>query len=133
LEQLVRSPVHSRNPNVLRIEAVKALTSCGDAESIEVIQPFTKGSYFNALTATAINALSAITERHPETLDRTRAILVDAYPVPASKADQHQSRYCVSLAKTVHGALRKVDKREIAFPEEYTSDTRSQLVKSWQK
>jgi hypothetical protein len=27
-------PVHSRNPNVLRIEAVKALASCGDAESI---------------------------------------------------------------------------------------------------
>jgi HEAT repeat protein len=133
LEDLARRPARSRNPNVLRIRAVEALASCGDGESIEVIGPFTQGSYLNTLTTVAVNSLSAIAERHRDTRDRTRAILVEAFPVPSPEANQSHARYCTRLAKTVHSALQKATERQITFPEVYTAETRRQLIKRWQE
>ena len=60
LEEIVRLPTKSRNPNVLRISAVKALGSCGNTNSVDVIGPFAcSGDYRNGLTGVAVDAVVA--------------------------------------------------------------------------
>ena len=132
LESLVRQPAHSNNPNVLRSRAVEALAACGDAESVDAIRPFAKGSYLNMLTRTAVDSLAAIAGRHPETRDRVRQILVEAYPTPPPAPSQTHSRYCLHLARRVHSTLEKITGESKAFPDVYDSAAREKLVRSWQ-
>jgi len=133
LESLVRQPAHSNNPNVLRSRAVAALSACGDADSVDVIRPFAKGSYLNMLTRTAVDSLAAIASRHPEARDRVRQILVEAYPVPPSAPSQTHSRYCVRLAQRVHSALEKITGESRAFPDVYDSSAREKLMQGWRE
>lgn len=133
LESLVRQPVHSSNPNVLRIRAVEALATCGDSESVEVIGPLAKGSCLNMLTRTAVDSLVAIAGRYTEARERVRHILIEAYPKPALEPSQTQSRYCLSLAKRVHSSLQKVSGESRAFPADYDTASRERLIQSWQE
>ena len=131
LESLVRQPAHSNNPNVLRSRAVAALAACGDADSVDAIRPFAKGSYLNMLTRTAVDSLAAIASRHPEARDRVRQILVESYPAPPSDPNQVHSRYCLNLARRVHSALEKITGESRVFPDAYDSAAREKLVQSW--
>jgi hypothetical protein len=131
LESLVREPAHSNNPNVLRSRAVKALAACGDADSVDAIRPFTKGSYLNMLTRTAVDSLAVLVERHPEARDRVRQILIEAYPAPPSDPNQTHSHYCLLLARRVHSALEKITGASRTFPEVYDAAAREKLMQSW--
>ena len=131
LESLVREPAHSNNPNVLRSRAVKALAACGDAGSVDAVRPFTKGSYLNMLTRTAVDSLAVLVERHPEARDRVRQILIEAYPAPPSDPNRTHSHYCLLLAKRVHLALENITGESRAFPDVYDSAAREKLMQSW--
>ena len=117
LEELVWDPKDSLNPNVLRIRAVQALSTCGDARSVDVIAPFAKsGIYFNGLTKISIDALAAITERDKKARKPVDAILREAYPnPPKDPSNDREMRACVSLAKHIH--KKRGDKRP--FPDVY--------------
>ena len=133
LERLVRKPSNSKNPNVLRMRAVQALSTCGDAQSIDVIQPFTKGSYLNSLTKTAVDALAIIAERDPDAKQRVQRVLVESFPQPPSETMPTHSRLCVSLAKTVHRALERITDNSRPFPDDYDAATRNDLMQAWLK
>ena len=128
LEALVRLPRNSRNPNVLRMNAVKALAACGNADSVKVIAPHAaSGQYLNGLTGVSVDALAAIAERETEAASAVRDVLVRALPVPPTKPTATQKRYCERLAKRVHGALEKLTGKEVAFPSVYDRAARQKL------
>jgi hypothetical protein len=130
LESLVRDPVQSRNPNVLRIKAVAALATCGNRESIPVIQPLTGGSYLNGLTGTAIRSLTQIAKNDPAARTDVRRILVRSFPEQLEETPVH-ARYCAALAKVVNSALEDVTGQQQAFPETYDESTRRKLIDAW--
>lgn len=133
LEELVKRPTNSRNPNVLRINAVGALGACGDKGSVEVIAPFaSSGEFLNGLTGTSVNALVAIAERDQPAQKAVRDILIRSYPEPPADATAIQARYCVSLAKRVHTALERLSGTKVDFPDEYNRATRRELMGKWQ-
>ena len=132
LEQLLRSPDGSKNPNVLRIQAVGALARCGDAETVAVIAPFaSSGVYFNGLTGTSVDALVAIAERMPNARKAVCEVLASAFPEPEGQADERARRACRALAQRVHEALRIVTGEERPFPAEYDPATRKRLIEQW--
>jgi hypothetical protein len=131
LDAVVREPQESLNPNVLRIEAVKALAACGDAKSVEAIAPHaSSGAYRNGLTRIAVDALLAITERHPKAKAAAKKALARGYPEPA-KGDARERRMCESLAKHVHGALKKLTGKRVKFPDSYDAKAVAKLRKAW--
>ena len=66
LAEIVKRPTNSRNPNVLRINAVKALGACGDEKAVAVISRFaSSGEFLNGLTGVSVGALAAIAQRKP--------------------------------------------------------------------
>lgn len=134
LHALVRDPVASENPNVLRIRATKALARCGDASSLPIVAPFaTSGAYRNGLTNVAIQTVVTIAERAKCTPAAT-AILAEAYPpVPAATDDERERRMCEGLAKKVHETLGKLTGKQVAFPATYDAEARTRLVRSWQE
>jgi hypothetical protein len=131
LEAMLRTPKNSSNPNVLRIEAVKALGACGNAGSVAVLRaPATSGNYLNTLTGTAVDALAAIAARHDGTRAEVIKVLKDAYPPPAA-ADEQRSRISTVLARRVHKALEQVTGKKVDFPEVYDAESRAKLVQIW--
>jgi ABC-type amino acid transport substrate-binding protein len=125
LEALVAKPKESLNPNVLRICAVRALTTCGDARSVDAIAPFaSSGAYFNGLTGVSIDALAAIAKRHPDARPAVRKVLLASYPEPPAASDERATRACVALAKRVHKALGSRGR----FPEPYDEKARRRLM-----
>lgn len=133
LHGIVRDPGQSENPNVLRMRAVKALSRCGDASSLAVIDPFaTSGQYRNGLTMTSIRTVVAIAGRIGKAKGDAVAILARAYPaLPAGKDAAAEQRMCESLAKDVHAALKELTGKAVAFPADYTAATRAKLMQSW--
>jgi hypothetical protein len=130
LEAIVRKPQQSLNPNVLRMRAVQALATCGNAGSVEVIAPFAQsGEYFNGLTGTSVDALAAIAKRDKKARKRVHRVLKGAYPPPAKPpppgTDPRGQRACIALAKRIHNALK--DPRP--FPSVYDEDARAALMK----
>ncbi len=125
LESLVHEPKNSLNPNVLRIRAVQALATCGDARSIDVIAPHaTSGAIRNGLTGISVDALAAIAKRHKKAGKRVRTLLKRGYPQPVPAGDR-MHRACVGLAKRIHRAIG--DKR--SFPKVYDKKTRAALMR----
>ena len=132
LAEIVKRPINSRNPNVLRINAVTALGACGDEDAVAVIAPFaSSGQFLNGLTGTSVNALAAIAVREPAAKKGVRDVLKRSYPQPPTKPSAIQQRYCASLAKRVHAALEQVTGEQVAFPDEYNPATRAKLIESW--
>ncbi len=130
LEALVREPGASLNPNVLRIRAVEALATCGDADSVEVIRPHAaSGEYRNGLTRTSVDALGAIATRVEKARPAVRDTLAASYPRPAS--GDAEARMCLGLAKAVHAALEKLTGRRVPFPDPYDAAAREKLSKAW--
>ena len=129
LEAVVNKPENSRNPNVLRIRAVQALATCGDADSVPVIGKWAAtGVYFNGLTGVSIDALVAIRTRLKKTRKAVDAILRTAYPAPpaADAANRERAmRSCVALAKRVHKALGS----KKSFPKTYDEAARKKLMR----
>ena len=80
LEALVKDPKPSLNPNVLRIRAVQALSTCGTAKSADVVAPYASGSPNNGLTGISIDTLGELGARHKKARKRIDAILQDCYP-----------------------------------------------------
>ena len=126
LEMTVRKPFRSLNPNVLRMRAVDALSTCGDAGSVDVIAPFAiSGKYFNSLTGLAVDTLAEIAKRHPDARKRVRDALKQAYPpLPGTKTGIAM-RYCEDLARRVHAA-RGV---KTPFPKVYDEAAREELMR----
>lgn len=126
LEAVVKSPAESLNPNVLRICAVRALTACGDARSVDVVAPFaSSGAYFNGLTGVSIDALAEIAKRDPSARAAVRKVLRASYPEPPPASDQRATRACVALAKRVHKALGSRKR----FPDPYDAKARERLMR----
>ncbi|MHC4973759.1 MAG: HEAT repeat domain-containing protein [Planctomycetota bacterium] len=126
LEAVVAEPKESLNPNVLRICAVRALTTCGDARSVDAIAPFAgSGAYFNGLTGVSIDALAEIAKRDPNARAAVRKALKASYPEPAPVSDQRATRACIALAKRVHKALGSRRR----FPDPYDKKARERLMR----
>jgi hypothetical protein len=131
LELLVANPKNSRNPNVLRMNAVTALGSCGDLASVSVIQPFAaSGDYLNGLTRTSVTALVNIAARNPNAREKVRDVLKASYPKPPSSSER-DAGYCLQLAKHVHESLAKVTGKSVPFPATYDESARERLAASW--
>jgi len=128
LEALVRDPKPSLNPNVLRIRAVQALATCGNAESVAVIAPHaSSGVYFNGLTGVSVDALAAIAKRDRGARKAVDRVLRASYPPPPKDAnDKRAMRACVALAKRVHTARGA----KISFPKVYDAESRESLAES---
>jgi HEAT repeat protein len=133
LHAMLRDPGASRNPNVLRIHAVKALARCGDASSLAAIEPFaTSGAWRNGLTRTSIDSIVAIGQREAKARPPAVEVLAKAYPAPpAPQEAATEQKPCVALAKDVHSALEKLSGKRVAFPRDYTAATRAELMKAW--
>ncbi len=133
LEAIVRDPGYSRNPNVARIRAVQALARCGTGESLGAVAPHAaSGVYFNGLTGVSIDTVLAIVQRHPESLDEARSILKGAFPVlPGSDKPERDLGACVRLAERVNAALCELTGETIAFPDQYTDQSRMALIDRW--
>ena len=133
LEAIVRDPGNSRNPNVARIRAVQALARCGTGKSLRAVAPHAaSGVYFNGLTGVSIDTVLAIVQRHPESLDEARAILKDAFPMlPGSDKPERDLGACVRLAERVNAALCELTGETVAFPEQYTDQSRVALIERW--
>jgi hypothetical protein len=130
LESLVREPKESRNPNVLRIRAVEALATCGDAGSVEVVAPFAKsGEFLNGLTRISVETLAALAARVKGARAPAAAALRESFPKPP--ADASARRACAALAKAVHEALEKVTGRRVPFPETWDEASRESLLRAW--
>ena len=135
LTAILKDPGASKNPNVLRMRAVKALATYGDASSIDTIAPFAQsGAYLYGLTSESAKAIHAIGERDPKAKALAIGALVLAFPQPpdAGKAASEMAA-CKALAKTVHEALEKLTKRKVDFPSDYTVATREGLSDAWRK
>lgn len=135
LETLARQPRGSQNPNVLRIRAVEALGRCSLPSSIAVIAPFARGPLNNGLTGVAIRSLGQIGEREPRARAEVTKILLDCFPeIPAALEDErlnaYQTRRVTGLARTIHQSLSALTTTAVAFPAEYTADSRAELIES---
>lgn len=132
LEEIVQRPDGSRNPNVLRIHAVRALSRCGDGRSIPAIAPFAQsGEYYNGLTGVAIDSLVAIAARAPRERSAVAEVLKVAFPQPKADVDEREQRACRALAQRVHEGLETVTGEEQPFPEVYDERERERLVALW--
>ncbi|MCE9637754.1 MAG: HEAT repeat domain-containing protein [Planctomycetes bacterium] len=130
LDALLRDAPKALNPNVVRIEAASALGACGDAASIDALQPFAaSGDARNGLTGVAVDAIAAIAARDAKAKPLARTALVAAYPAPPS--DPADTKLVVALAKRVHEALAKVTGKKVAFPETYDAAARKKLAAGW--
>lgn len=132
LVSLVKDPVGSKNPNVMRIRAVQALGKLGGAGAVEAIRPHAvSGEWLNGLTSVSVEALAAIALRVPDQRAAVQASLIAAYPVPPAPGDENQNRFCRGLAERVHQALTTVTGKSVPFPETYDAPARITLQKAW--
>jgi hypothetical protein len=132
LVSLVRDPVGSKNPNVMRMRAVEALGKLGGGHAVEVIRPYAvSGLWLNGLTSVSVDALAAIAVRAPEHRAAVKDALVAAYPAPPPVGDETQDRFCRSLAERVHRALVDLTGKSMPFPKIYDAATRTELQSAW--
>ena len=132
LVSLVRDPVGSKNPNVMRIRAVQALGKLGGGKAIEVIRPHAvSGTWLNGLTGTSVDALTAIALRLPEHRAVVKDALAASYPAPPPPGDERQERACRNLAERVHKSLADLTEKSVPFPETYDAAARTILQKAW--
>lgn len=132
LEELLKEPVGSNNPNMMRCYAAQALTKCGDRKSVDIVARFaTTGLFFNMLTATSLDCLAAIAQRDKAACNSVAKHLLEAFPQPAD--DERSARPCIRLARQVHKTLAATTGKSIAFPETYDDKTRKQLIRNWTK
>lgn len=124
---LVTDPKPSRNYNVLRSHAIKALASCGDENSVAVIAPHTKDTARNSTTRVAIAAMIKLNERFPTCKDDVITALADSFP----QIEKGVERLVTHHAKLVHDHLQDLTGREIEFPATYDEQTRNKLIKTW--
>ncbi|MFK7821911.1 MAG: HEAT repeat domain-containing protein [Planctomycetaceae bacterium] len=116
---LVSNPAPSRNFNVLRSHAIKALGACGNRDSIETIAPHARGSARNMTAKTAVEAMMRIVERHPQSREAVVANLAQSFP----PVEDRVARLVTTRARQVHGYLVQLTGWEIAFPKTYTVKT----------
>jgi HEAT repeat protein len=132
LVSLVRDPVGSKNPNVMRIRAVQALEKLGGGRAVEAIRPHAvSGAWLNGLTSASVDALAAIASRAPQHRAVVKEALIAAYPEPPQPDDERQDRFCRSLAERIHQALADLTGKSVPFPETYDATARSVLQKAW--
>lgn len=126
LEALVRDPKDSLNPNVLRMRAVRALSTCGGLDSVAAIAPHAQsGAYFNGLTGASVDALRDIAARDKKARKAARTALIGSYPEPvAETASARERRACEALARRVHKALGS----KMSFPKPYDAAARARLL-----
>lgn len=127
VSQLVKNPRPSRNFNVLRSKAIKALAACGDASSVSVIAPHAQGTARNSTSRVAVNAMLRLVERHPDCKSEVVTALSNSFP----PIEPTVARIVVAHAKQVHEHLKTLSGQDIPFPETYDERTREELIKTW--
>ncbi len=127
IAELVNSPQPSRNFNVLRSHAIKALASCGDASSIAVIAPHAQGTARNSTARVSIQAMLKLLSSHPDCKAEVIRALLDSFP-PIEKGVE---RLVSAHAKMVHESLVELTGSDDIFPESYNEESRTQLIKQW--
>lgn len=138
LEELCRTTPTSKNPNVLRINAVKALERCGKGTSIPLVAGYAaSGDFNNGLTGTALATTLKLVERFPDEKAKAIELLKGGFPdIPEIAIDapyrERTLRSCTALAKRINDALNTLSGKSIAFPAEYTLETRAALIKAWE-
>lgn len=132
LELLLTTPEGSMNPDVLRINAAKALGKCGDERSIKVIAPFaTSGNGRNGLTKTSIDAIAAIAQRDATAAETAKSALLNAFPVIPSETPDTELGFYKQVAVNTHAAMQKITGQSRPFPAVYDNAARETLVKAW--
>lgn len=139
LESLLADPGESRNPNVVRISAARALGACGDARSLEPLahHAATAGG-FNALSLVSVDSIAAIHARLPASRERALALLVRSFPAPVdpdaempAAARERETRAALRIAAHIHGTLEALTGVERPFPEVWNARSRGAVVDSW--
>lgn len=133
LEALLRDPKGSRNPNVLRCQASRAIATCGDARSLPALAaPAQAADPFNGLTNDAIDAILAIANRFPKAKPEAVKVLRESYPAPTDPARGEQGRrLCDLLARKVHAALGTLTGKSVPFPGTWDAAARARLARAW--
>ena len=127
IAELVNNPHPSRNFNVLRSHAIKALASCGDASSILVIAPHAEGTARNSTARISIQAMLKLVISHPDCKEEVIRAFSDSFP-PIEKGVE---LLVSAQAKMIHENLVELTGRDVNFPESYTEEARTQLIKQW--
>jgi hypothetical protein len=137
LEDIVREPKDSRNPNVLRSHAISALAICGDAGSLEAIKPHAvEGAANNGTTGAAVDAIGAIGKRSDEAKAPAAQILMECF-IPHSdkpedpKRTEWYAKMAIRIAQKAHAHLQDLTGEKVDFPKEYTEETRQALKKAF--
>ena len=135
LEQLLREPAPSNNPNMLRVHAAEALSSCGDEASLEALGDFAVGGApTNMLTRTAVASIAAVAVRSEGSRDNARDLLIRSFPEVRPNVEeglQGRRDFTRELAEVVHAALKTTTGESHAFPEVYNGAARRRLVEDW--
>lgn len=139
INELVREPKDSRNPNVLRSHLLKALAVCGDAGSLEAIKPLAvEGAANNGTTGAAVDTIGAIAERDEEARAPAAEILLNSFPVHSDKPEDPErtewyAKLAKNLAQKVHKHLTAITKVKVDFPTDYKAETREKLVEGFKE
>ena len=139
LEELARDPKDSLNPNVLRINAVQALSACGDKDSLAVIKPFAiEGQANNGLTGTTVDAIGAIARRVESAKAAAAEILLECFiESTGGNTDQKQIDWYAPMAKRIaeraHKYLQELTGTKVDFPKDYNEETRAALKKAFEE
>lgn len=133
VEALVKDQPESRNPNVLCMNALAALATCGDAASLEVVRPLAaEMDPYNGRSFAVVEAVAGIVARIPAAQAAAKQLLAEGYPAPVDPAaDKAKAEAAVRLAKKVHDALKQVTGKSVPFPEPYDAAARSRLMSAW--
>ena len=127
IAELVANPQPSRNFNVLRSHAIKALASCGDSSSIAVIAPHAQGTARNSTARVSIHSMAKLATRHPDCKAEVIRVLTNSFPPIEAGVERLVSAH----AKMVHEHLVGLTGRDVSFPETYNEESRTQLIKHW--
>jgi len=139
LEALLADPGRSRNPNVVRIAAARALGACGDARSLgPLAHHAANAGGFNALSLVSVDGIAAIHGRIPESRERAVALLVESFPdaidpdaeMPAAERER-EAKAALRIAAHIHGTLEALTGEERPFPETWDAAARAAVVESW--
>lgn len=136
LESLAKDPKESRNPNVLRMNVVKALARVGNAASLAAIREFAeKGGVNNGLTGATVEAIGEIGKRDKEAKATATQILLASFPA-AKDADwpnpKQYEQMATGIAKKVHKALTDLTAAKVDFPGTYDEATRTKLIEAFE-
>ncbi|MCB9892903.1 MAG: hypothetical protein H6839_00470 [Planctomycetes bacterium] len=139
LEDLVRDPKDSRNPNVLRSYAIGALALCGDADSLEAIKPHAvEGAANNGTTGTAVDAIGQIGKRVDDAKAPAAQILLDCFiESTGGNEDAKQIEWYAGMARRIaekaHAHLQELTGKKVDFPKDYNEQTRADLRKAFEE